>query len=89
MHRGHHGERYTALSPTRVLWLSGVFRRLVAPIEQPLASWMTTMIQRMGLRKNGLDSGYKVGARMNAREGDGDGDSPPIDKESEDDDRNR
>ena len=47
------------------------------------------MIQRMGLRKNGLDSGYKVGSRMNAREGDGDGNSPPIDKESEDDDPNR
>jgi hypothetical protein len=35
-----------------------------------------------------LDSGSKVGVRINVREGDGDGDSTPTDKESEDDDGN-
>jgi len=63
--------------------------RSVALIGQPLASWMTRMMQRVGLRKKWLDSGYNVEFRINVREGDGDGGSPPIDRESEDEDGNR
>jgi len=33
--------------------------------------------------------GSKVGASMNAREGDGDGNSPATDRQSEDNDGNR
>jgi hypothetical protein len=49
------------------------------------------MMQRVGLRKKKKKVRLRIqrGARINVREGDGDGDSPPIDRESEDDDGNR
>ena len=47
---------------------------------------MIRMMWRVGLQEM-VRLGSKVGAIMNPREGDGEGDVPPTDKESEDDDR--
>ena len=47
------------------------------------------MIQTRGLREMVRLRIQQRGPKMNPRDGDGDGESPPIDKESEDDDGNR